>query len=273
MDARPQQWQTTVTAWNAADTPVTLLGRVSGLSRQRIKEAMHKGAAWLERNGQVRRLRRHKAPLKTGDRLHLYYNPRVLEQQPPPATLIADEQAFSVWDKPSGMLSQGSKWGDHTSIVRYAEVQLQRVGFLVHRLDRAASGLILVAHGKQAARQLSALFERRQVEKTYRVRVHGRFPESPQRLDADLDGKTAISHARRLSFDPATPSSLLEVRIETGRRHQIRRHLARAGYPVIGDRLYGSSESEEQPLQLRAVALRFELNGEHAYSLAAEDAS
>ena len=268
----PQEFHLTVVDADRTPSPVTRLAQASGLSHRAIKDAMGKGAVWLERNGQVRRLRRHKAPLKAGDRLHLYYNPKVLEQQPPPATLIADEQAFSVWDKPPGMLSQGSKWGDHTSIVRYAEVRLQRVGFLVHRLDRAASGLILVAHSKQAARHLTALFEQRRVQKTYRVRVHGCFPESPRDFDAELDGRTAISHARRLSFDLAGPSSLLEVRIKTGRRHQIRRHLAQAGYPVVSDRLYGS-ESEEQALQLRAVALRFELNGEHAYSLADDTAS
>lgn len=267
MNEQAREFHIEVNAWKASSSPVGLIAEAAGdLSRQTIKDAMGKGAVWLSRSGNTRRLRRHKAPLKAGDQLHLYYDPEVLNQQAAPATLVADEGDFSVWDKPPGMLSQGSKWGDHTTIIRFAETQLQRVSFLVHRLDRAASGLILVAHSKRSARELTGLFEARKVEKIYQVCVSGHFPTPPQHYDAPLDGRPASSHATLVSYDPSSNTSLLEVNIDTGRKHQIRRHLETAGFPVAGDSLYGS-DTKEQPLQLRAVALRFELHGRRAYSL------
>ncbi len=248
-------------------SPVALLAQASGLSRQTVKAAMHKGAVWLEHAGHVRRLRRHKARLQPGDRLILHYDPQVLAAQVPRARLVADEGGFSVWDKPPGMRSHGSRWGDHTSLVRFAETELQRVSFLVHRLDAAASGLILVAHAKSTARELSALFEQRKVAKSYRVQVHGRFPKAEQNYDTALDGKPALTHARRIAYAPDTDRSELEVRIETGRKHQIRRHLAGAGFPVVGDRLYGHPSDCDEWLALRAVELAFHFGQPRRYRL------
>jgi tRNA pseudouridine32 synthase/23S rRNA pseudouridine746 synthase len=158
------------------------------------------------------------------------------------------------------MLSQGSKWSDHTTLTRWAELHLQpqRPAFLVHRLDRFADGLMLIAHSKSMARQLAAMFEHRSVDKRYRVWVHGEFPQQAEglRLEQPLDDKPAISIARLVEFDAASNRSLLEVSIETGRKHQIRRHLAAAGYPVVGDKLHGKDEDGD--LRLSAVLLAFE---------------
>ncbi|MDJ0805816.1 MAG: pseudouridine synthase, partial [Gammaproteobacteria bacterium] len=156
---------------------VDLLAAETGLSRTRLKQVMQLGAVWLTRGQQTHRLRRASKPLVAGDELHLYYAEKVLNQTPSPAQLIADELGYSVWFKPCGMFSQGSKWGDHCTITRWVEqtIQPQRSAFIVHRLDRAASGLILVAHGKRMANQLADLFRRRAIEKRYRVKVHGEF--------------------------------------------------------------------------------------------------
>jgi len=271
-----QEFHLDIMPYNASEMPSRLLAEASRLSRQQVKQAMHKGAVWLTHAKHTRRLRRDKAPLKPGDQLHLYYNPEVLQQEPLTPQLIADEIRYSVWFKPAGMLSQGSKWSDHTTITRWAELHLQpqRNAFLVHRLDRAASGLILVAHGKAVTRQLTRLFELRQVEKHYRVRVHGRFPadSEAQRIDLPLDGKPAVSHAQRLTYDPALDQSLLDVRIETGRKHQIRRHLAALSFPVVGDRLHGNS-GDTGDLKLCAHSLKFIPPGEDkpvSYMLADE---
>lgn len=257
--------------------PVELLQRATGLSRQRIKQAMSQGAVWLTRGRGTRRLRRARRALRAGDELHLYYDARVLAEIPAEPTLIADLGGYSVWRKPYGLRSQGSKWGDHCSIVRWAERHLQpeRPAFTVHRLDRAANGLILVAHSKGMAAALSARFRNREVEKRYRVVVHGAFPPqpSPLRVDAPLDGKSAVSAFTLREVAADGRRSLLEVRIETGRKHQIRRHLAALGHPVIGDRLYGTGETDGTDLQLTARYLAFDcpLLGRHCeYRLADE---
>jgi len=238
-----------------------LLHTASGLAKQRIKFAMSQGAVWLTRGLNTRRLRRAKRALREGDELHLYYDSGILAETPAAPTLIADVGDYSVWDKPCGLRSQGSKWGDHCTVARWAERHLEpeRTAFTVHRLDRAANGLILVAHSKSAAAALSALFRSRKVEKRYVAWVSGDFPGQPDplRIDQPIDGKQAASEFVFLEGRADPEQSLLDVRIETGRKHQIRRHLADIGHPVVGDRLYGTAEANDVDLQLTAYLLAF----------------
>lgn len=239
---------------------VDLLSVQSGLSKQKIKQAMQKGAVWLSRGKQTRHLRRAKKALQTGETLHLYYNESVLSELPPGPLLIADEGDYSIWYKPYGLRSQGTKWADHCAINRWLELHLspQRPAFIVHRLDRAATGLIIIAHSKAMAQAFSKMFRDHGITKRYRVVVHGEFPslDTPTCFDSELDGKPSLSYAMRIAYSSESDRSLLEVDIETGRKHQIRRHLAAAGYPVVGDRMYGQ-EGDEEDLQLSAVELIF----------------
>lgn len=250
-----------VTVESAGQDAVGLLHSAAGLPKQRIKFAMTQGAVWLTRGRNTRRLRRSKRPLCEGDELHLYYDDDILAETPAAPTLVADLGEYTVWDKPAGLRSQGSKWGDHCTVVRWAERHLepQRTGFTVHRLDRAASGLILVAHSKKTAAALSALFRSRAVEKRYAVCVHGDFSvhDNPLRIAEPIDGKPAVSEVLQLDAGADRSRSRLEVSIETGRKHQVRRHLAGLGHPVVGDRLYGSGEDDGVDLKLRAVFLAF----------------
>ena len=229
------------------------------LSKQKLKEAMNKGCVWLTAGKKTQRIRRAKKTLKCGQTLHIYYDENVLSAEPPVPELIADESDYSVWHKPSGLLSQGSKWGDHCTITRWAEQHLtpQRNSFVVHRLDRAASGIILVAHSKTAAAKLSHLFATRAISKTYHAMVEGVWPfEASQTINQPIDGKPSVSHVTPLTIDKVNETSLLEVSIETGRKHQIRRHLAESGFPIVGDRLYDSTILDDD-LKLMAVKLAF----------------
>lgn len=225
-------------------TAVDILEASTELTRQAVKQAMTKGAVWVTRNKSTQRLRRADKPLKPADELHLYYDSNVLSEQPQTAILIADERVYSIWHKPYGMLSQGSRWGDHCTINRWVEKHLkpQRPAFIVHRLDRAATGLIIIAHQKQSAAYFSQLFQQRGIEKKYQAMVEGAFPDELT-FTTDIDGRPALSHAKLLSYNPRDQLSLLEVTIETGRKHQIRRHLSEAGFPIVGDRLYGHTPS------------------------------
>lgn len=243
------------------DSSVELLQRASGLSKQRVKLAMTQGAVWITRGRNTQRLRRVKRALRAGDEIHLYYNANILAEIPPEPTLIADVGGYSVWNKPRGLRSQGSKWGDHCTLVRWAErhLQPQRSAFTVHRLDRAANGLMLVAHSKSVAAALAALFKKREIEKRYHALVAGDFSAQPNpiRMQRPIDEKDATSEFSLLQVIDDGSRSLVDVRIETGRKHQIRRHLAELGYPIIGDRLYGAGEEDGVDLQLTAYLLAF----------------
>jgi tRNA pseudouridine32 synthase/23S rRNA pseudouridine746 synthase len=257
------RFETHITVDNSQMTAVDLLAAETELSKQTIKKIMLKGAVWLTIGKKTQRIRRAKRSLKPGQVLHLYYDKVVLDQVPAEPELVADWGRYSIWNKPYGLLSQGSKWGDHCTVTRWAEQHLQpeRSAFVVHRLDRAANGLIIVAHEKQAAARLSALFQSRAIDKRYRIWVEGEFPaestESPVRVEQALDGRHAVSYFTRIDYDPDRQRSLLDVRIETGRKHQIRRHVSGLGFPVVGDRLYGATQLTEN-LQLTAYYLAFD---------------
>ena len=253
--------ETHVLVESPGDSPIDLLQRASGLSRQRIKSAMTLGAVWLTRGRNTQRLRRAKRALRTGDEIHLYYDAKILVEVPAEPTLIADVGDYSVWRKPYGLESQGSKWGDHCTVMRWAERHLQpeRPTFTVHRLNRAANGLILVAHSKTIAAELSELFSKRAVEKRYLTFVAGDFSAqaNPLRVEQPIDEKEAISEFSLQEVSADGTRSLVDVRIKTGRKHQIRRHLAGLGHPVVGDRLYGAGEKDRVNLQLTAYLLAF----------------
>ncbi len=238
-------------------------------------DAAHKGAVWLQirhtdtvssRPVRVRDL------LSCSDKaadLLININRRVLDEQPLQATLKREEKNYSIWHKPSGMLCQGTRWADHCSLVRVVELAMARPVHLVHRLDKAASGLIVLAHTRPAAKALSALFAQRKVRKIYTASVNGCVDWSlPHVLDDPIDGKiakTIVLAADVLAAkvdkagdsSNADNSSRLSVQIETGRKHQIRQHLASAGFPIVGDRLFDPTREHERDLQLSATELGF----------------
>ena len=233
-----------ITVGSHDDDAVTLLQQETGLSKQRIKYAMAQGAVWLTRGRDTQRLRRAKRALRAGDEIHLYYDADILAEEPPEPALVADVGDYSVWNKPYGLRSQGSKWGDHCTVVRWAERNLEpeRPAFTVHRLDRAANGLILVAHSKRSAAALSTLFRTREVEKRYRARIAGSFANEPMRIETPIDGKPAVSEVSLIEVSGDGRESLVNVSIETGRKHQIRRHLA--GRPMRFNKKTGAGARE-----------------------------
>jgi tRNA pseudouridine32 synthase/23S rRNA pseudouridine746 synthase len=241
-----------------------LLAQHTSLSQTTIKDAMQKGAVWLVRGDHKRRLRRASKSLKAGDELELNYDAQLLEAPVPEPQLLHDAQQYSVWFKPFGLSCQGSRWGDFASINRWVESNLskqvggaERPVFLVHRLDRATTGLILLCHSKTAARLFSAMFAKGEVDKRYQAIVQGEFSGMGQgyRVDQPVDDKHACSVFSYVSSKD--DRSLIDVELITGRKHQIRQHLSSLGYPIIGDRLYGKAKPEDKNLQLQSVSLRF----------------
>ena len=235
----------------------------TGLSKSRIKDAMTKGAVWLKRTGnKEKRLRKATFTLLPGDRVELYYDPEVLALVPPAPRLITEEKHYSVWYKPANLLTQGTRYGDHCSLIRCVEIffKYHKDLHLVHRLDREAFGLVLLAHTRQGASSLSRLFRQGEIEKRYRAEVQGEIGSVGETITITqpLDGKEAKTVISVIGHAPESNSSTIDILLHTGRFHQIRRHLSGMGHPVIGDPKYGlKGKISNTPLQLCAYSLQF----------------
>lgn len=245
----------------AAAVACQLLADTSGLPKERIKHAMVKGAVWLKRPGtKERRLRKAKFKLQADDFIQLFYDADVLSQSPPEPTRIAEYEDYSVWFKPAWLLSQGTRYGDHCSLLRLAQKSNRDIDFkLIHRLDREASGLMLLAHNRNAAMLLSKLFQEDKIEKRYFAEVSG-HPEVPEKgllLTSELDKKPACTEILSAYPGKTKKNCILDIRLHTGRLHQIRRHLADLGYPVIGDPKYGEQQRGYYELHLCAWKISF----------------
>ena len=249
---------------NGQDSALTLLAQASHLSKNELKQLATKGAIWLSKDTQTKqqalRLRRLKKVPNAQESLDLYFHPKVQNIEVAAAHLIADYKDYSVWYKPKLMLSQGSKYGDFSALPRWVELHTQRPCWQIHRLDRATDGLMLIAHNKKTAAKLIQAFSTRQVDKTYHALVWGTPLQSSWRCDTPVHDKPALSHFQLLRTGQLNgqSASVIEINIETGRKHQIRTHLSEAGLPIIGDRLYGmDKDTGNIDLQLSAVRLAF----------------
>ncbi|MBI5062772.1 MAG: RNA pseudouridine synthase [Desulfatitalea sp.] len=210
----------------------------------------------------MRRVRRATTAVQPGDRWTVYYDPSILDLVPPQAHCLKVTPHYSIWVKPPGLMTQGTRFGDHCALARQVEhhFQMKRKVLLVHRIDREAAGLVLVAHSREAAARFSAMLRRGAIKKGYTVRVRGDLTRqsSPSRIDLELDARQAVTEYEAVAYDAATNQTLVRVRIQTGRRHQIRRHLAMIGFPVMGDPRYGENNKNQSGLQLVADTLSFD---------------
>jgi 23S rRNA pseudouridine1911/1915/1917 synthase len=252
-----------------------LVFHLPNVSRARIQQLISEKKVRVNDLGSKPSLR-----LRGGERITVLGEP-----QPPPLRAIAEEISLeivyedddlAVINKPAGMMVHAGSGATEDARNRGTLVnallhhfgKLSAIGGelrpgIVHRLDKATSGLILVAKNDESHRKLAEQFSSRHVKKTYIALVHGWVKQDRGTISSGISrdrirrtrmttrrqgGREAITHytVQRRIDSTFGKFTLLELRIDTGRTHQIRVHLASLGHPVVGDTLYGA------PQKLRA---------------------
>jgi 23S rRNA pseudouridine1911/1915/1917 synthase len=258
-----------------------VVARRAGASRAAVARALRAGAVTVA--GQAVRPSHRLAP----GELVLGAVARGEEAMPRPEAIplriVHDDPRVLVVSKPAGLVTHPATGHASGTLVNallalgepLAAAESGRPG-IVHRLDKDTSGLLLVAKDDDALASLRRALRARAVERSYLALVRGRpraptgtidaplgrHPTRPRRRAVVADGKPAVTHFRALAGHER--ASLLDVRLDSGRTHQIRVHLAHIGHPVLGDRVYGGASELAEGLGLNRPFL-------HAYRLSWPD--
>ena len=168
-------------------------------------------------------------------------SPTAVSKRPDRAEILFEDADFLVADKPRGILVNEAAFSLETLLRQQTGNPELRAS---HRLDRDTTGCVLFSKSAAAHAAVVAVFKEHRVAKTYRTVVHGRWDAAASTIDLPLDGRRALSQIHCLRAN--AKASHLAVRIETGRTHQIRRHLAMARHPVLGDATYGRPRLDRQ---------------------------
>jgi 23S rRNA pseudouridine1911/1915/1917 synthase len=194
---------------------------------------------------------------------------------PEGVTLVFEDRDLLVVEKPAGLLTMATETEKRRTVysILFDELKRRRPPqrlFIVHRLDREASGLLVFAKSEEAKRRLQAQFEDHSAGRTYVAVTDGRIADDSLTLRSYLAenaihrcystpdparGKLAVTHVTVLNR--GTKYTRVEVRLESGRKHQIRVHLAERGHPLAGDPLYGGKANPIRRLALHGVRLTF----------------
>lgn len=195
-----------------------------------------------------------------------------LEENPPKAytmslDIIYEDTHLAILHKPAGIIVSGNQYRTIQNAIVHqlspsSEIDVLKWPRPVHRLDKATSGLLLIAKTAAALIQLNHYFENKQIRKTYLAIVVGQIEEKGI-INQPIEGKTAITHFKRLQIVPSLKNqflSLVELSPITGRTHQLRIHLSQMNHPIMGDQLYGPEGQvfKGKGLFLAAVGLQFQ---------------
>jgi 23S rRNA pseudouridine1911/1915/1917 synthase len=223
------------------------------LSRNKAKGMLDERLVFV--NG--RRIWMTQHELRKGDKIEVMVPaPSATKKAKPPAFLYQDDE-YIIVNKQAGRLSNGpdSLESDLQTLLKMPRLQA------VHRLDRDTSGCILIAKSKEAFDKAVELFKKQDISKIYHLLAMGEIKDRERRIDYPLEKEPAVTKLYLVSSNPV--ASHLKASLETGRTHQIRKHLAYIGHPVLGDRTYAVRGAIPEELRmidrqmLHATSLRF----------------
>ena len=192
-------------------------------------------------------------------------------------TVLYADDALLVLEKPSGLLSVPGRGADKQDCLSLRAQRVYPDALVVHRLDMATSGLMVMARGAQAQRVLNAAFAAREVSKRYLAVVDGElkapatdwgvidlpiapdWPRRPLRIIDHERGQASVTRWRVLVYNRSDSTSRLELEPVTGRSHQLRVHLQALGHPILGDALYAGPRIQAMTTRLLLHASSMEL--------------
>jgi len=213
-------------------------------------------------------------PIQPGDILEIGPRRKPLKL-PAGLGILYEDDAILVIHKPAGLLTVATIDERERTAYAYLRTYLKEHNpkeklFIVHRLDKFASGVLVFAKAEKVQSVLQGAFSRHEIQRKYWAIVEGKVSESHGTIrsclaqdrslrmhstEEDKRGKHAITHFRVLRRLPKV--TVLEVSLETGRKNQIRAHLSEMGHPIVGDRSYGSTQNPLGRLGLHAFQLGF----------------
>lgn len=197
--------------------------------------------------------------------------------RPPPQepSILHASAALLVVDKPSGLLTVPGRGVDKADCLLARVREMFPDAMIVHRLDMATSGIVVMARGPQRQRALSILFQERRVKKRYQALVDGQWsagaegeidlpliadwPNRPRQKVDHANGRPCLTRYRLVGHEAAHEASRVELEPVTGRSHQLRVHMESLGHPILGDDLYGTPRSQTKAARLLLHACAIEL--------------
>ena len=172
--------------------------------------------------------------------------------------ILWQDEDYLIVNKPPFLLTNG---GDDSVEARLRKQEKNRDIVAVHRLDKETSGCVIFAKSSQAKEEIIPMFRSKDIMKIYRAVAIGKFSSKWNEMHSDIDGFMSTTLVKLL--DSNRQASYLELRIETGRTHQIRRHLADKRHPVLGDKKYAGTGSDLSLQQSRQMLHAYRLIFKH----------